>query len=554
MDSPLARGDIAAMRYALLLAVTLSAPLGAQGIAVGSWLEDYARLSQLTGALPVSPVMARPNAMASLASLAAAATAHPWSGLVGARAPMGFALGGARLELRPAELRAFANSARPWGANDGAVWQGKGLTFAATGGADLRWGPLSITLAPLVTRSANADFTLSPLAVPAELSPYAYPVISGGTLDAPQRFGAEAVERVDWGNSSVSAEWGPVALGFSHESMWWGPGMRNDITMTNNAPGFWHAHLSLVRPVSVGIGTVSGRWIWGSLRESAFFDTTRANDRRYLTGAAISFVPKWAPGVELGASRTFIQTWTASPGIEELLWVFRPLQKQEQATPGNPTGEDGQDQAAAVFARWTLPSAGLELYGEWAKGDHSSNFRDLLVEPEHGSAYLLGLQKVTSHTPERTWRVASEFTILGAPRTTAVRSGGAGFFYLHTRIIQGYTQLGQVMGAGIGPGSSQLSLAVDRFAKWGKAGVSVFRTVYDNDRYYRRPGVSTIGDFYSHEVEPSVTADAMVFRGPWDFTASVTASRLLNRYYIFSNDQMNVNLALGARYHPLASR
>ena len=78
--------------------------------------------------------------------------------------------------------------------------------------------------------------------------------------------------------------------------------------------------------------------------------------------------------------------------------------------------------------------------------------------------------------------------------------------------------------------------------------------MYDNDRYYRRPNVSTIGDFYSHEVEPSVALDAVVFRGPWDLTGSLTASKLLNQHYIFSNDQLNVNLAVGLRYHPSAPR
>jgi hypothetical protein len=174
------------------------------------------------------------------------------------------------------------------------------------------------------------------------------------------------------------------------------------------------------------------------------------------------------------------------------------------------------------------------------------------VEPEHASGYLAGLSKVLSHSAERTWRLASELTVLGAPRTTLVRSQGAGFFYVHGSVLQGLTHRGQVLGAGIGPGSSQLSIGVDRFAPWGKVGVTAFRTVYDNDRYYRRPDLGT--DFRSHEVEPSVQGEAVFFRGPWDWSASMTWSMLFNQGYVLYNDAPNLNLNIAARYHPARKR
>lgn len=536
----------------VVLATCWVAPLAAQAVPVGSWLEDYARMSQLTGQLPVTPVTVRPTLRGAVGALGASASPHAWRAAIASRIAAPGAQSGLRVELLPVDLQFFANTSRPWGWNDGAVWQSKGVTLAGQGGALLQWGRVSLTVAPLINYSGNVDVELSPLAVPPGFSPYAYPVISGGTLDAPQRFGPDPLTRIDWGNTNLRVDLGPVAVGLSHESMWWGPGVRNDVLLTNNAPGFWHAHLSLAEPVSIGIGTITGRWIWGSLRESAFFDTLPGNDRRYMTGAAVSFVPRWAKGLELGAARLFQQPWPDALGGAEIFQLVRPVFKDAQVTPSNPTGDDLTDQVAAVFARWALPSSGLELYGEWAKGDHSADLRDLLIEPEHGSGYLVGLTKILSHTPARTWRFGSELTILGAPRTTLLRSQGAGFFYVHSGIPQGYTHRGEVLGAGIGPGSSQLSATVDRFAAWGKVGLSVFRTVYDNDRYYRRPGLGT--DYLSHEVEPSVRAEAMVFRGPWDFSASMTGSKLFNQFYIQSNDAFNLNVSVGARFHPARAR
>jgi hypothetical protein len=542
------------MRIPLLIVLACVAPVWSQAAAqeapVGGWIEDYARMLQLTGQIPMTPLTVRPTALGDLHALSAATGSHAWRAVIEDRTPSVVTGNDFRVQALPSEILTFANTSRPWGWNDGAVWQGKAVTLAAQTGAQARWGPVTLTLAPLITYSANAESDLSPIPVPAGLSPYAYPGVVGGTLDAPQRFGTEPLQRLDWGNTNLRVDLGPVAVGLSHESMWWGPGRRNDILLTNNAPGFWHAHLSLNKPVSVGIGTVSGRWIWGSLRESAFFDTIPANDRRYMTGAAVAFVPRWAKGLELGAARLFLQTWSDPLGVNEILYVVRPVFKRSQATASNPDGEDKQDQVAAVFARWTLPASGLELYGEWAKGDHSADVRDLLVEPEHASAYLLGFQKILAHTPERTWRFGSEMILLGAPRSAVARIPGAGFFYVHHDIRQGYTQRGQVLGAGIGPGSSQLSVALDRFAPWGSAGISVFRTVYDNDRFFRQPNPGS----GQNEVEPSVTVHATVFRGAWDFSTALTGSNLLNQWYIQNNDSFNLNVNLSARYHPARAR
>jgi hypothetical protein len=201
--------------------------------------------------------------------------------------------------------------------------------------------------------------------------------------------------------------------------------------------------------------------------------------------------------------------------------------------------------------RWVLPASGLELYGEWGKGDHSKDLRDLFVEPEHGSGWLLGFQKALRGTPGSQWKVAGELTLLGAPRTTIVRSPQAGFFYVHNLVPQGYTNRGQVLGAGIGPGASQLMLRVDRFTGWGNAGLGVLRTVYDNDRFYHQ---SPPLDPFGHEVEPTFFADAFVMRGPWDFAATLSASLLMNAHYIPRDDRWNGNLMLSARYHPRLRR
>ena len=62
----------------------------------------------------------------------------------------------------------------------------------------------------------------------------------------------------------------------------------------------------------------------------------------------------------------------------------------------NPTGETSSkdyNQVASVFARVAPRGAGIEAYGELYREDHNVDFRDLVGEPDHQSAYTLGVRR-----------------------------------------------------------------------------------------------------------------------------------------------------------------
>lgn len=466
------------------------------------------------------------------------------------RAPEGMdsvelrAIGQIAYRLNAVDVVLGANSARPWGWNDGALWQGRGVSTALTGGLRARWGVLHVLLSPTVVATENREVGLSPLPVPPGLGPYAYPVASDQYIDMPQRFGDRAVARLDLGHSASWAELGPIAAGLSHEHQWWGPARHAAPLMSYHAPGFGHAFVKPSRPLATAAGTLDARWFWGRLHESAFFDANPRNNTRYVTGLTASLAPAWAPGVEVGAHRVFTAAWPARGlTFRDITTVLQGLQKRQFASDSNPGGNDRADQLASIYFRWAMPRVGFELYGEWAKGDHSWDLRDLFLEPEHASGWMVGLQQLLWQSENAFWRFGVESTILGGARSSRIRPPRTAF-YQHHIVRQGYTHRGQVLGAGIGPGSSQFSVQVDRFADWGRVGATFFRTVYDNDRFYR-----TAAFYLAHEVEPSVALDALVFRGRYDLTGSLTLSNLLNKHYIVENDELNVNLRLGLRYH-----
>ncbi len=524
--------------FVLVCWLVWGAPAAAQPVSVGDAFESYARLLQLDGQIPAYSFSVRPLPAAWL--FGSVEEAHPWQQHLGRyQAPLGAR--GLRYGAFDPELRAYWNSERPSGQNDGAVWQGRGSVVALSAGGFVRYGGVTAAFRPQFIYTENLHFELFTRPEGDGLSPFAY---TDTRIDMPQRFGEGRFTMFDLGQSFVRLDYRGAAVGFSNENLWWGPGVRNAILMSNHAPGFLHAFLGTAHPVDVWAGDLQGRWIWGRLHESGYFDTLKENDERFLTSIVLDFTPRWVPGLSFGLARSFIMnTYPDEPAFSDYFLVFQEFLKKRRATPNNPTGEDQTDQLASVFGRWLFPESGLEVYAEWARGDHSWDLRDFVVEPEHASGYTLGLQKAFRLEGNKRLRLTTELTSLSAPKTTLVRSRGAGFFYLHGIVQQGYTQRGQVLGAGIGPGSSSQFLGLDLFAPWGRAGFFAQRLAIDNDRYYNRPDPTN----FQHEVEISFGLDGLVFFRGFEVGGGLTFGRLLNRFYVFQNDQSNVNLSFSVR-------
>ena len=73
-------------------------------------------------------------------------------------------------------------------------------------------------------------------------------------------------------------------------------------------------------------------------------------------------------------------------------------------------------------------------------------------------------------------------TGLQMPSTMLIRQGQS--WYVHYQIREGYTNYGQVMGAGIGPGSSSQTIGMKLLSGFDRMGLSFERIVRNNDFYY----------------------------------------------------------------------
>jgi hypothetical protein len=537
---------VAGLRAALapILAIAaLAAPAVAQVVDLDDPVRAYLRLMQISG----RPVVGSYTVLAVERPSEGLGVGHPWGERLSAMlvAPPGLDTDGdaPRLHAQGALFRAFVNTHHPDGQDDGAVWQGRGLTTALDVGATLRWGALTVTAQPTLTFSQNASFDLAPVQV-ADMPPYAYP---WRRIDWPQRFGTDPHWRLDPGQSEVRVDWRGARAAFGTRNLWWGPGIRNAIVMGASAPGFPHASLGTSGPVDIGIGALEVDWIWGRLGQSDWAPPDLPTDDRFLTGIALAYDPTFLPGLTLGATRVF-QRLVPPGGVDlgDYFLVFQGLLKSGLASDTSPDGTDESDQMLSLFWRWVMPESGFEAYMEWARTDHSWNLADLIQEPEHSRGYTLGLQKLVSEAADRLVVLGLEATTLESTPTFQLRPRPT--FYEHSIVAQGYTHEGQLLGASVGPGGSAQAVSLDVFAPWGKWGALLRRRVHDNDAYWVWAQANGLS-FDQHHVSLDVGGSVLRFMGAFEAGGGLMVTREFNRYFGY-REGWNVHFDLSLRWRP----
>lgn len=455
---------------AALVAVTPATARG-QSADVGDVLDDYIRSLQVAGLFKGGSFFLRPLQVAQVPD-----SVGPWAEHL--RATRAGNLN-ALASLDAARLRVSANTTHPFGRNDDAMWQGKGLNVALDAGVTMKWSGLTVRVHPTFVFAQNAAYDLAPVAR-ADASEYEYP---WRRIDVPQRFGEGAYYRVDPGQSSVSLTVGGARVAVGTENLWWGPGIHTSILMSNNASGFPHLSLGTSRAIDIGIGKMETQWIWGTPQGSDWFGGTEPEEARFFTGAVASFTPSWSffSGLTVGAARAFIRH-VPPDGLRagDIFAVLEALTKEEYQTV---TGyQDDADQLASFLFRWVLPSSGFEIYGEWARNDHGILPIDILLVPQHSQGYTLGFQKAQAISGGRLVVLNGELTHL--ERANTAQRWSHPVYYAHGDIPRGYTSRGEVFGSALGPGGAGLRLGADLYHASGRWGLFAERQVHDNDAFY----------------------------------------------------------------------
>jgi hypothetical protein len=296
--------------------------------------------------------------------------------------------------------------------------------------------------------------------------------------------------------------------------------------MGAGAPGVPTFFAGTHRPVDVGIASLELELTWGVPEESEYFDLDPDNDRRLLSGIVMVFQPHAAPGLSLGASRTYMITMPPE-GLSVSDFLFQPYRDLRE-NPG--VGAEFQDdQMLAVFARWAFPEAGFEAYVEWGREDHWEDFGDLMRQPDHSRAMMAGFQKVFAGRDDRWVRIRGEGVVLGGANTFRA-ARGAQRWYTHGQVRQGHTHRGQLLGSLVGPGSDAQFLGADVFHRTGRLGAFVERVRYDDDAYYNQWAPHY--GHHGHDIELSFGLSQLHFIGPFDVSWAATSSSRHRRNFI----------------------
>lgn len=387
------------------------------------------------------------------------------------------------------QVTSAINSELPFGQNDGAMWAGKGYNLRVLGGLAVDIGPLRLVAIPELVSSTNYSNTVDvtdlrfsrPL--PSHRSPFSSPFnVVPYSIDLPYRFGDKTISKIYPGQSSLTLSFGPMQLGGSTENEWWGPAQRNPLLLSDNAAGFPHAFLRTGRPLVSPVGVFDGRWIVGALKESDFFDNDESNDIRSLSAFALTWKQRPSAGFSIGLMRSVYAPADGYGSSFGKAFDFLRSTDRPNALPvTDSTMTPGPDQITSLFAHWALPRYGLETYVEWARTELTS-LRQFILTPHHTRGYTGGAQWVKRTGENSRFRFQGELT--NVEQSSTYRFGPIGSFYTSRAVKQGYTNEGQMLAAGIGPGSSGEWLAFDWFVGGLQAGANFSRTRFNNDAFF----------------------------------------------------------------------
>jgi len=509
------------------LGAQVPAPVAARTeVSAGSELETYLRTLQAVGIIGVYPWSARRFTAAEVDRLLPADSGHPWANRYDwHRAPAR----GLSMYLDRPEAASRFNTTLPYGYNDEAVWAGRGVTLTAQGGGGMRYGPLAISLVPLVSWASNNAFNLqhNGQTGPVRYGDGRYATV----IDHPQRFGDHPFALASWGQSTAEiSKWG-VATGVSAANDYWGPASDFPIILGNNADGYPHVFVGTAAPIDLYLVRIHIRATVGRLTQSAYSPQLGEPAVRAGSGAVLVVTPRSPRGLEFGATRFIHHPWAGWGAVpEELRAIFQ----------FNATNHLLENQLASVFFRWVVPKGGVEVYGEYGSDDYRFNLREIFVEPDHIAGYTIGLRRVIRQSQGGLRVIRAE--IMNVEQGTLVQSRPQAPFYVHTSLRQGHTNRGQILGSEWGVGGAAAKVAIDWYRTNGRLTIAWSRLL----RGEANDSVATMPQNpRGLDVMHTLGVERLFFRGRYDILTGVTAVYEFNRD--FRADAFNLNAIVSVR-------
>jgi len=538
----------------IILVGSFQCQLNAQTIPVGAvGLEDYYRRAQLLGqadssiSLMIRPILPKLSFRAK--DVFYQDSTEKRYDLLNTQSVYRSKDGKLTVSLLPVNVQTQINSHHPYGWNDGAMIPAKGFQTLLSGGLYLEYGMLSVQFKPEVNLAVNGKFDT--------FHPDTYGIIVAryydfyNNVDLPARFGNNEIGKAYWGQSSIRLNYKDLSFGLSTENLWWGPGMRNSLLMSNSAPGFKHLTLNTRKPIKTVIGSFEGQLIAGKLENSGYgvlqpewlyFGSSlyvpKPDNWRYLSGLALTWQPKWVPGLFFGLTRSSQLYHNDLSKFGDYLPFF---------SSSNKLGVDDaldnkRDNRSSVFMRWLWPEEQAEIYFEYGKNNSTGNARNQALDAARNRAYIFGLRKMLPFNKSRNENLLISIEATQLQETNPADIRNADSWYVNKYVRQGYTNRGEVLGAGIGPGGNSQTVDVSWVKGLKRLGIQLERYVHNNDFY-----------FYAYENDKDSrrhwTDLSLAFNGEWNYKNFIFNAKLMGvnslnyQWYLFQGPNDDVNIS-----------
>ncbi|MCX6331865.1 MAG: hypothetical protein NTZ82_04435 [Bacteroidetes bacterium] len=383
------------------------------------------------------------------------------------------------------------NNFLPYGSNDGNMYPARGKQERFSAGANIRWGILDINIQPEWVRLENIEQELFKGNENDRNWWTRYYKIVANNIDDFRQFGKLPINSVSLGQSRIGLSTKKWSIGISNENIWWGPGQRNSIIYTNNAPGFIHAYLQTNKPIITGIGNFEFKMISGKIDSLNWINPDqrmmcaiwpgaiipKINEQRVMHAFTINYSPKWFPNLYLGYAYS---TQHYSRDTDQLIEPFT------MAKTNNDKYSIG-----TMMMRLKLPKEHAEIYAELGQprsmGLPWDFFKDSAI-----NGFVFGIKKLfISPNNKSYFEFNFEATQLQLMDAKEIFVGGDPFgtpknnsFYTSPIIRQGYTNEAQLLGASIGPGSASQTISVSWNKGLNKIGLIVERVNHNTDFYH----------------------------------------------------------------------
>lgn len=415
-----------------------------------------------------------------------------------------------KLKLYGPEWFNSYNTKAPYGQNDGALWQGKGYNTSLTAGARLEAFGFEATFKPQVSWSQNREFDYMPGVYGSE-----YSYFWKGNIDLVQRYGNSSFWTFDWGDTELRYSWKKLTAGFGTQAIWLGPAFLNPMLGSNNAGTYPKFDIGL-RKTKVYmpytdwyLGEIEGRAWLGYLTESDYFDNDSTNDHRQLTGFSVAYSPSILPELTISINKISLARWD-----EKSAKYLNPLYDSNEV----------EDQKVSFGADLLFPTVGFEVYGELGIDD--SNARGF-ANPFHTAIYTVGAKKELSFfrrfqkfniRPE----IIFEWSNFEMSQDFQLQWNYMGY-YSHSLIAQGYTQNGQILGAGSGYFGNSQYIALRTY--FSKGTVTLFL-------HYNRPDTNYLNNFGVNTKDKDWLDEEKKQHDQWGFYKAIRTYGINAQYFV----------------------